>query len=168
MDLDNDSDYDQSRQSRQPTNQNSKWMKLMFANQMELMKGKHLLGGNPFVIIPAKRWSLICAELEDEPAIAPSVDQAFWFDGFDVYPTRENALDTAFLPEDMVLVPDPEYDEDIAEGTYLQRHVFSNTEPCKPKPGSPIIEEEEPRHFESLEFASNSLNSNSSNASDSE
>jgi len=98
---------------------------VLFDNQLELAAGRHCVVTVPARAMPEPRWSALCPKMRLPETPAPSTNEFVYFDGFDFYRTKEEALDTVFA-DPLIRRPNAEYVQYEDDATFTARRI----DPC--------------------------------------
>ena len=93
--------------------------KILFDNQLELASGQHRIVQVPRREVPQPCWNSVCSTMRNPSR--PVGDYVF-FDGWDLYPSRVEAMDTVFV-DPLIRLPNPDYMEGPEDATFVHRLV---------------------------------------------
>lgn len=83
-------------------------LSILFDNQLELAAGQHRVITVPRRPVPKPRWNVVCKTMN--PPQYPKIGAYVFFDGWDLYRTKEGAMDTTFV-QPLIRMPNAVYDE---------------------------------------------------------
>lgn len=97
-----------------------KALSILFDNQLELAAGQHRVITVPRRPVPKPRWHVVCKTMK--PPKHPKLGAYVFFDGWDLYRTKEDAMDTTFV-QPLIRMPNAMYDESGENETFVHRLV---------------------------------------------